>query len=69
MSAIRFCTTPKEDLPHYSYIFRNPDPLRTDMKNVECSRLGTMLHLEIQNGKEDLKTSEFQKILNVLMRA
>ena len=60
MSAIRFCTTPKGDLPHYSYIFRNPEPLGTEMKNVACSRLGKMLHLEIQKGKDAMKTSKFQ---------
>ena len=55
MSAIRFRTTPKGDLPHYSYIFRKPDSLGTEMKNVACSRWGTMLHLEIQKGKEAMK--------------
>ena len=34
MSSIRFHTTPKGDLPHYTYIFRNPEPLGTEMKNV-----------------------------------
>ena len=63
MSAIKFRTTPKGDLPHYSYIFRKPESLGTDMKNVACSRLGTMLHLEIQKGKEDTKTSRFQNVL------
>ena len=30
------------------------------MKNVSCSRLGTMLYLDIQNGKEAMKASKFQ---------
>ena len=47
MSAIHFCTTSKVDIPHYSYIFRKPEPLGTEMKNVDCYRLGNMLHLEI----------------------
>ena len=64
MSAIRFCTTPKGDLPHYSYIFRKPDPLGTDMKDVVLSRLGEMLYLEIQKGKEATKTSKFQFFLD-----
>ena len=34
MSAIRFRITPKVDLPQYSYIFRNPETLGTEMKNV-----------------------------------
>ena len=33
------------------------------MKNVARLRLGVMLHLEIQNGKEAMKTSNFQKDL------
>ena len=61
MSAIQFCTTPKVDLPHCPYIFRKPDSLGIEMKNVTCSRLGTMLHLEIQKWKKDMKTSNFQK--------
>ena len=33
------------------------------MENVACSRLGTILHLDIQTGKEDTKTSKFKKYL------
>ena len=28
----------------------------TEMNNVACSRLGNMLHLDIQKGKEDTNT-------------
>ena len=52
MSAIQFFTTPKGYLPHYSNIFRKPEPLDTYIKNVDFSRLGTMLYLDIQKGKE-----------------
>ena len=34
MSAIRFHTTPKIDLPRYSYIFRNLEPLVKEINNV-----------------------------------
>ena len=34
MSTIQFCTTPKGDLPQYSYIFSKPYSLETDMNNV-----------------------------------
>ena len=61
MGAIRFFTIPKGDLLYYLFIFRNPEPLGTEMKNVACSRLGTMLHLDIKNGMEATKTSKFQK--------
>ena len=50
---------PKGDLPHYSYIFRKPEPLGVDIKNVACSRLGNMFHLDTQKGKEAMKTSKF----------
>ena len=63
MSAIQFCTTPKGYYPHYSYSFSNLEPLGADIRNVACSRLGTMLHLDIQKGEEAMKTSEFQKYL------
>ena len=63
MSAIRFRTTPKGDLLQYSYIFRKTEPLGTDMKNVACSRLETMLHLDIQKGKEAMNKSTFQSEL------
>ena len=45
MSSIRFCTTPKGNLPHYYYIFRNMKSLGTEINNVACSRLGAMLYL------------------------
>ena len=34
-----------------------------EMKNFLGSRLGTMLHLDIQKGEEAMKTSKFQKDL------
>ena len=40
MSSIRFCSTPKADLPYYSYIFRDMDPLGTEVKNVAIPRVG-----------------------------
>ena len=33
------------------------------MKNVVCSKLGTMLHLDTKKGKEAMNTSQFQKYL------
>ena len=63
MRAIRFRTIPKGDLPHYSYIFRKPEPLGTKMNNMACSRLGTILHLDIQKGKEAMKKLTFQSEL------
>ena len=62
MSAKQFCTNLKGYLLHYFYSFRELKPLGTEMKNLASSRLGTMLHLEIQNGKVAMNTSELQKI-------
>ena len=39
------------------------DPLGTEMKNMACSMLGKILHLETKKGKESMKTLEFQKYL------
>ena len=69
MSAIQFGTNRKRDLRHYSYIFRTPDPLGTEMKNVVYSRLGTMFRLEIQKGKEAMKTSKFKSFWEVRLSA
>ena len=63
MSAILFCTTPKGDLPHYCYHFRNPEPLDTKMENLSCYILGAMPQIDIQKRKEAMKTSIFKKDL------
>ena len=44
-------------------MFRKLEPLGTDTKNMDCSRLVTMLHLEIKKGEDDMKTSDVQKYL------
>ena len=51
MSAIRFQTTAKGNLPHLSYIFRKPDPLGTKFKTVACSATGALLFIEVQREK------------------
>ena len=35
MISIQCFTTPKGDLPYYSYIFRKPETLDNEMKNVD----------------------------------
>ena len=57
MSAIRFRTTEKGNLPHLSYIFRKPEPLGTDCKTVACSFIGALLLIESQRGKKGMKKS------------
>ena len=58
MSAIQFHTAPEVDLPQYSHIFRKTHPLGVYIKNVACYGLVTMLYLEIQKGKEDMKIGD-----------
>ena len=60
MSAIRFWTTPKSNLTHYLFIFKNTGPLGKKLNNAVCYRLVTMLYLEIQNWKEAMKASYFR---------
>ena len=55
MSAIRFRTTAKGNLPLLSYIFHKPEPLGTEFKVVACSITGFLLFIEVQRGKEGMK--------------
>ena len=59
--SIRFWATPKGELPHYLYMFRNMELLRPYIKNVVCSRLGSMLYLEIQKLNEAMTICELQQ--------
>ena len=63
MCSMQLFTTPKGKLHHYSFIIRNPEPLGAEINNVACLRLGIMLHLEIQKGKETMETSKSQKYI------
>ena len=51
MSAIRFKTTEKRNLPPLFYIFCNPKPMGTDFKTVACYVTGALLFIEVQRGK------------------
>ena len=50
MSANRFRTTAKGNLPHLSYIFCNLDPLGTESNTVACSVAGALILVEVQRG-------------------
>ena len=63
MSAIRFRTTVKGNLPHLSYIFRKPEPLGNDFKAVACSVTGALLFIEVQRGKEGMKDIRYHQEL------
>ena len=47
MSAIRFWTTVKGDLPHLYYIFWKPEPLGMQFNTVECYITGEFIFIEI----------------------
>ena len=61
MSAIRFRTTAKGNLPHLSYIFHKPEPLGKDFKTVACYVKGAWIFIEVQRGKEGMKHSKYQQ--------
>ena len=60
-SAIRFRMPAKGNLPHLSYIFRNPEPLGKDFKTVACYVTGSLLLIGVQRGKEGMNHSKYQK--------
>ena len=63
MSAIRFQTTEKGNLPHLSYIFRNPEPLGTEFNTVVCSIIGDLIFIEVQRDKEVMKHINYKNEL------
>ena len=63
MSAIRFRTTTKGNLPHLYYILRKPEPLGIDFKTVAFSITGALLLIEVKIRKEGMKNSNYQKDL------
>ena len=63
MSAISFRTTSKGGIPYHSFIFMKSYTLGVELKNAECSRLGTMLYLEMQRWKEAMKTLIFKQYI------
>ena len=65
MSAIHFWTTFLGGILHYLFIFRNPDPLGTELNNSVCNRLGSMLYLDITILNEAMKSFYFQQKIGV----
>ena len=63
MSAIRFRTTTKGNLPHLYYIFRNTEPTGTEFKTVACYVTGYFLFIEFQIVKEGMNNIKYQKDL------
>ena len=61
MSAILFWTTTKGNLPHLSYIFREPEQLGTEFRTVDFSVTGTFLLIEVNRRKEWMKHRKYQR--------
>ena len=61
MSDIRFHIAPKCDLLEYYHIFSKQQPLGTDIKNVTCYSLETVLYLDIQKERKAMKKVEFKQ--------
>jgi len=49
-------------MPHLTVTRRKPEPLGTEFKNLVDGVTGTMLCLEIQEGKERMKKKQFQNM-------
>ena len=45
-------------LPNISYIFRKPKPLGTEFKTMVDADTGVMVHLEVQEGKDAMRSKE-----------
>ena len=63
MTAIRFWTMAKGNLPHLSYIFRKLETLGTEFKKVACYIIGALIFIEVHRGKEGMKRIKHQQDL------
>ena len=59
MSTIRFRTMSKGNLPHLSYILCKPEPLGTEFNTFACSVTGALIFIDIQRGKEGMKSIRY----------
>ena len=59
MSAFRPRTTRYGNLPHLSNIARKPEPLGTEFKVMNSTKIGICLQLEIQRGKEGMSNLKY----------
>ena len=59
MSAFCPCTSRFGNLPHLSCIDRKPEPLATEFKVTNTTKIGLGLYLEIQRGREGMADAEF----------
>ena len=67
MSAIRFRTKEKGNLPHLSYILLKPDPLGEELKLVACSVTGALLFIDVHRRKEWKNHVKYQNKLGATL--
>ena len=62
LSFFKLRTTKTGNLPNLSYIKRKPEPLGTEFKNIVDGLTGSMLWMEIQEGKLRMANKEHQDL-------
>lgn len=50
-------TTKTGNLPNITFILRKPEALGTEFKCASCTVTGCMLNIELQHGREGMKTA------------
>ena len=55
METIQLWIIQRGEITHYSFIFRNTEPLVTEFKNMSRSNLGATLYLHIKKGNGKTK--------------
>ena len=58
MSTWRPRTSKTGGLPNITYIIRKPEPLGTEFKCATCSKSSVMMFLELQRGKDGMKSAQ-----------
>ena len=49
METIQLWSIPRGEITHYSFIFRNPEPLGKEFKNISIPNLGAALFLHVSH--------------------
>ena len=54
-----FCEYAPESIPWLAKIARKPRGIGSEIKNAACAKLGVLIKLELQEGKEEMNKKEF----------
>ena len=66
MSAFRPRTSRFGNLPHLSGIDRKPEPLGTEFKVTNTTKIGLGLYLEVQCGREGMADADFVRDMKTM---